>query len=543
MIENKHSSPVPPLLKPALIDQPLSHVMKRLLACNPFYLISAACLLYGSYQFTMAPSFRAAELGPVSTIFGTLQIYELLLVITAIFLASREIWYDSTLLVTLENLFVLIPFMLVTLAVFLGTTVTWVVCGMGAVMAVLRFWSLKRFIPELNLPRRGLGVGLLILTTNLVLPFFFKSIHKTNLDALGGYSRSCWLIVLPLLFASVNLLPRPIQWNGVAAQRSWLPLGFAAIWITVSAVHLWCIGYIYDLVWEISLAVPLLWVATWTLYRRQSDFASSLPPQGRAILLALPVLTMLFGAWDGATQIVLILATLNAIIYAGIHLFHRDNRMAFHFLMISLATVVAAMPESFGKILIPHYSRELCVTGAIVAYVILRAILSSHPLAAVGGAVAITCAAGYLLERYWQGPEFSIQFGLVFLLLHSFVWQNSRHSGANALRIIAALTWIAHSTVWIQDGPTIASWGVSALAVLVLGCYLATWLIWRHWPSIVLPASALVVLALMPVKLIATSATQAPSGLWAVLLAFLLFGVGTLVAVNKDAWITSHKPH
>ncbi|HXI84587.1 MAG TPA: hypothetical protein VNL17_10935 [Verrucomicrobiae bacterium] len=517
--------------------------MRRFLACNPFYLISAACLLYGSYRFTTGPAFRAAELGPVSTIFGSLQIYEMLLATTAIFLASRQIWYDSTLLVTMENMLVLIPFILVTLAVFLGTTVTWVVCGTGAVMAILRFWGLKRFIPELNMPPRALGIGLLILATNLALPFFFKSIHKTNLDALGGCSRSCWLILLPLLFASVNVLPRPTQWGGMAAQRSWLPLGFAAIWITVSAVHLWCIGYIYDLVWEISLVAPLLWVATWTSYNRISDFAPNPPSGWRIASLALPVLTTLVGAWNGDSEIVLLLAVLNAAVYAGIYALHRDNRVAFHLLLISLATLVAAMPESLGKVLIPHYSRELCVMGAIIGYVILRAILSTHPLAAVGGAVAVTGAASYLLERFSQGPEFGIQFGLVFLLVHSLAWQDARHSGANVLRIIAALAWTAHSTVWVQNNHGIAGWTVSALAVFVLGCYLAARLIWQHRASLVVPATALVVLALMPGKSVVMSATHAPAGLLAVLLAFLLFVVGTFVALNKDTWIPSHKSH
>jgi hypothetical protein len=248
----------------------------------------------------------------------------------------------------------------------------------------------------------------------------------------------------------------------MAAQRSWLPLGLATIWITVSAVHLWCIGYIYDLVWGISLVVPLLWVAAWTLYNRLSDFTSSPPTQGRTALLVPPILTTLLGVSDGATSIVLVLAALNAIVYAGIYLLHRDNRVAFHFLLISLATVAAAMPESFGKILLPHYSRELCITGAILGYVILRAILSSNPLTALGGAAAVTCVANYLLGHFSQGPELSFQFGLVFLLVHSLVWQNTHHSAADALRILAALGWIAHSFVWIQEGPVTAGWTVSA---------------------------------------------------------------------------------
>src|SRR5580704_16173796 len=97
---NEHDEPgqIPPLLQEPRQECPPLDWLRRLLECNPFYLVSAACLLYGIYRFTIDPTFRGAELGPISTIFGSLQLYEILLVVTAIFLAWRRIWYDSTLL-------------------------------------------------------------------------------------------------------------------------------------------------------------------------------------------------------------------------------------------------------------------------------------------------------------------------------------------------------------------------------------------------------------------------------------------------------------
>src|SRR5436190_19980754 len=85
---------------------------KRLVACNPFYLLSAALLLYGCYRISAEPELAEHNSFHLFFNFGSLQIYEMLVVITAIFLASRRIWYDSTLLIGLENLLLFVPFIL-----------------------------------------------------------------------------------------------------------------------------------------------------------------------------------------------------------------------------------------------------------------------------------------------------------------------------------------------------------------------------------------------------------------------------------------------
>src|SRR3954466_14355690 len=83
---------------------------KLLWDCNPFYLLSAGLLLYGCYRISTEPDVMSRDFTHLYFNFGSLQLYELLVVSTAIFLASRRIWYDSTLLVGLENLFLIVPF-------------------------------------------------------------------------------------------------------------------------------------------------------------------------------------------------------------------------------------------------------------------------------------------------------------------------------------------------------------------------------------------------------------------------------------------------
>jgi hypothetical protein len=88
---------------------PIAQWLRTFLVCNPFYLASAALLLYGMYRISMDAVFLPTETGQLNFNFVSLQTYELALVITAVLLAHRRIWYDATLLVALENLFILVP--------------------------------------------------------------------------------------------------------------------------------------------------------------------------------------------------------------------------------------------------------------------------------------------------------------------------------------------------------------------------------------------------------------------------------------------------
>src|SRR5258708_1131246 len=101
---------------------------KRFIACNPCYLLSAALLLYGFYRVSIDPGFLRSEIAQLAFDLGSLQVYELLLVVTAIWLTRRAAWYDATLLVWLENLFVFVPFILISQAGLIDQEQVWVLC-------------------------------------------------------------------------------------------------------------------------------------------------------------------------------------------------------------------------------------------------------------------------------------------------------------------------------------------------------------------------------------------------------------------------------
>src|SRR5436190_9694043 len=97
---------------PVIVEPPIEWRMwaKRLLICNPFFLCSAALLLFGVNRLSLDPNFLGDETRNLLFNFYALQFYEVLVVATAIVLARRRVWYDSALLVVLENGLVLVPF-------------------------------------------------------------------------------------------------------------------------------------------------------------------------------------------------------------------------------------------------------------------------------------------------------------------------------------------------------------------------------------------------------------------------------------------------
>jgi hypothetical protein len=143
---------------------------RRLLVCNPFFLCSAALLLFGVNRLSLDPSFLGEERANLFFNYGALQSYECLVVVTAIILARRKIWYDAALLAVVENGLVLVPFMLISQGALMSRA-TGLLLAAGAVcFAAGRSLALRRLFPEFNLPPAALVLGTVQLLMNAVLP-------------------------------------------------------------------------------------------------------------------------------------------------------------------------------------------------------------------------------------------------------------------------------------------------------------------------------------------------------------------------------------
>src|SRR5262249_19442616 len=145
--------------------------------------------------------------------------YELLLVVTAIWLARREAWYDATQLIWLENAFVFVPFILISQAGLIEKNLIWFLCFGAALLVFARSYHLRRRIALLNFRRRFLLIGLAALALNVPLPIVYRILHeskfgtKPDWGAAYVFNEYACILLLAALCLLGNWLP-PARQNG-----------------------------------------------------------------------------------------------------------------------------------------------------------------------------------------------------------------------------------------------------------------------------------------------------------------------------------------
>ncbi len=339
---------------------------------------------------------------------------------------------------------------------------------------------------------------------------------------------------MPLLQLLANGLRKPSQWGGIGSQRSWLPFGLFELWMGTTVIHLWSIAYVAKVGLEPYLLAPLLWAFAWTVHHRLGDFSANPSPMLRTGLLFAPALSTALGAFHETSYIFLTLSFLNALIYARLYAVNPSNRIASQLLLVSLTGVMAGFPSDWGQSLVPKFNRAHCVALAVGAYLVWHAFRSRRPHVGACGAIGAALALGFFdLEARFH---IAAQAGLVFLLLHSLRWIDREHKGAATLRTLAAVAWMAHGIMLTLADSTQAKWLVSGSALLVLAACLAARLLSGNWGPVILPVAAMVSMLAAPSSYLLRKSMTSPSGLLAIVASFLLFGLGTLLALTKHRW-------
>ena len=534
---NFEASPSLPPPLPNRLRRPLSWWLRRFFACNPFYLMSAALLLYGCYRVSIDETFVDRETARLLFNFSSVQVYELLLVGVAIFLARRCLWYDSMVLVGLENMLVFVPFILISLAALTGPWITVSVCAAAVILAALRFTCLRRYFAELNLPMSLLGVGLILLALNVALPLTYR--HYINLkigvhlDAGPDYimNECMWLLVLPAALALVNFLPRAQMGGDLLPQRRWLPLGMFALWITVTGLHLWALDYVYGYYLRPDLFAPVGWVLAWTVFLR-------LPAKPAALKYALmfpPVVVPFLASTPETEKTYLALMALNVAAF-GVMRFIRDgNRLTGHLAYASALLFVAGLPECWIQMAIHGATATGCVAAGLAAYLIFWAAWLRDPKLATLGAILFGIAIAVVFHSHPNVINWALQGGFVFLLLHSMRWNDAEHAGAGATRNFIGIVWATQSFVWMNcEGARF--WMPFIPGVLVLAFYCVLLPCRGVWRLFAVPVSALAVVLSGPSCLAIDRLRSLPAGLLAVIASFLFLGLGTVAALTREFW-------
>ncbi|HXC35915.1 MAG TPA: hypothetical protein VNV43_08565 [Candidatus Acidoferrales bacterium] len=534
-IPNDEAAPALPPPLPNRPRRPLSWWLRKFFACNPFYLVSAALLLYGCYRVSIDETFADHETARLLFNFSSVQVYELLLVGVAIFLARRCLWYDSMVLVGLENMLVFVPFILISLAALTSPGLTVSVCAAAVILAALRFSGLRRYFAELNLPGSLLGVGSILLALNLALPLTYR--HYINLkigthpDAGPDYimNECMWLLVLPAALALANFLPRAQAGGDLLPQRRWLPTGLFALWITVTGLHLWALDYVYDYYLRQDLFAPVGWVLAWTVFLR-----APAKPAALKYALMFPALAAPFLAnTPESEKIYLALMALNAAAFAVVRFLRSNDRFAGHLAYASAVLFVAGLPENWIQWAIHGATATGCIAAGLAAYLIFWTAWLRNPKLALVGAILFGIVIAVVFDDHANVVNWALQGGFVFFLLHSLRWNDAEHAGAGAARNFIGIVWAIQSFVWMNCEDA-RFWMPFIPGMLVLAFYCV--LNRGVWRLLAVPVSALAVALSGPCCLAIDRLRSLPVGLLAVMASFLLLGLGTVAALTRDLW-------
>ncbi len=546
---SKLPNPPPPPKGPSVTSRNLVHL---LLAGNPLYLVSAAMMLYGLHQVATDSSLLQQELSKLWFKVSSIEIYELMIVGVAIVLARRRVWYDSNLLITLENLFMFVPFLLISQATLFDNGIEagptrfviddinmWMVCLTVCVLATIRFAALRK-ISMLRMPTSLILFGMALIIANTAAPLWFRYVISGNdSDAWARLSPVIWVAGLPLLVVIVNFLPG-LQGpaDRLLSRRNW-PRVLPLVWITATAVHLRVIDYLDDIPFEIQAAAPLAWAMLWTAFFRPEDFTPvPLEALKRRLVVAPFLASFLAASLEPA--MFMSLMTGNVIIYALLSRQGRHSSIVKQMAVASFFMVAAAMPDRLGLLLVPDFSREKVV---ILALMSLLTYLFSLRRDAFGTLFSAGLFGGIISYHfdYLDAPgPYAMQAAILFGIIHSMYWTSGLQHD-RALRVAFNLALPVHAFFWgrfmdIGHADINVSANTALAGLLTLACCSLYFRLAQAWPQRIYLITGVATLVVVPVNGAITLLKVAPSGHLTVLGSFIVFAAATFIALKKERW-------
>src|SRR3954471_8237642 len=248
-----------------------ARIAATVMVCNPLLLLSPMCLLYGIYRAVVAPNLFATDTANTIFNFVTLACYVLMVCVTSTLLARRGIIPDTVMLLLLNGLLFVAPFILIAHGVFLEGHLAMALGILGIAMSKGQLEILKRRLPESFIsPQLMIGAAL-VLMVNFAAPLLFRHGLENDNEAWGRTSDYAWYLVLPLLAAWLNALPNRTMFDSIWA-RPWFASLIYGLWLIGTCVELWTVAYVDDRQLHSFQFTVALWVVAWTAFRRANMF-------------------------------------------------------------------------------------------------------------------------------------------------------------------------------------------------------------------------------------------------------------------------------
>jgi hypothetical protein len=253
--------------------------LHRLQQNNPFYLLSAACMLAGCLAVTNSLSWVSIPLGRLLILIATLNVYEAaLLALAAYLIRVRQVGRDGVVLLILEAFFLIdITFLNAEVATSLG--------GLGLVLNILLFLAAVAKLAVIvslfgQSPRDGRFAALVLqLAVLFAIPLIFRRLDHGDLSPRVFYA-AWWVIglLIPLSqeIARTKSTAEGPSRIGVSVYQS---LPWLSLILHVSILH-----YVYNVTFYGANAAPILLALAFVLHR---SAPSTLVPRKDLLVLRL----------------------------------------------------------------------------------------------------------------------------------------------------------------------------------------------------------------------------------------------------------------
>ncbi|MCH2209455.1 MAG: hypothetical protein MK132_26835, partial [Lentisphaerales bacterium] len=139
---------------------------KFIVTCNPWFLSSAVILLFGIYQIRVDEVFLGSEEVEVLYSFFTLQVYEIMALLSAWCFLKRRLNYDAVFLIIVVGILSLVPFLNLSQALHLENSYGASIAATTSFLALIKFLFIKRAMPKVNLPWLMLIPYMIVLVVN-----------------------------------------------------------------------------------------------------------------------------------------------------------------------------------------------------------------------------------------------------------------------------------------------------------------------------------------------------------------------------------------
>jgi len=229
-------------------------LVDRLQRNNPFYLISAACMLGGCLAVTNSLSWLSIPIGRLLTLIVTLNCYEAMLILLALHLFRRRTAHrDAVMLLVLEGFFLVDT-------TFLNMEIATARLGLGLAVNVILFAAA---IVKMGVIGKALGwkmgdprgaITIVQVAVLFALPIVFRWIDHSSLNARQFYI-AWWCVGLLIPLAELMLRWLPV--DGAAAGGRMAAFYAVLPWLAIAA-HLGVLHYVYQVRYFGADAAPIL---------------------------------------------------------------------------------------------------------------------------------------------------------------------------------------------------------------------------------------------------------------------------------------------